>query len=240
MGMARWLRTLVIAATMAVTVIAALPAVSASADVGGLLGGLLGGGSQPPAPTPPPTTTPQPGAPQPNPLASGAASPAAPSGGQEKDPLLAPESSCPGQSDPGLPLPAQRRAMGCVLSFARVADGLPALHVFKPLQASAADKARDVRRCQKLSHDACGRKPWYWAARVGFLKGRWTFGEVLAFGGGQNGTVRGTMRRWLASKEHRAVILHPGFDLVGAGTVTGTFHGFRDTTIWVAHLGHRR
>lgn len=129
--------------------------------------------------------------------------------------------------------------MECMLSFARVADGLPALRAFKPLQASATGKAQDIRRCQRLSHEACGRKSWYWAARVGFLKGRWAFGEVLAFGGGQDGTVRGTMRRWLASREHRAVILHHGFDLVGAGTVTGTFHGFRNTTIWVAHLGDR-
>jgi uncharacterized protein YkwD len=237
--MARWPRTIVIGVTMALMVIAGAPAVSASADVGGLLGGLLGGGSQPPAPAPPPTTTTQQTAPQPNPLTSGGASPAAPPGGAARDPLLASESACPGQSDAGLAVAARERAMDCMLSYARVADGLPALRAFKPLQASATRKAQDVRRCQKLSHEACGRKSTYWAARVGFLKGRWVFGEVLAFGGGQDGTVRGTMRRWLASREHRSVILDRRFDLVGAGTVTGTFHGFRHTTIWVAHLGDR-
>jgi uncharacterized protein YkwD len=130
--------------------------------------------------------------------------------------------------------------MVCMQSYARVATGLPALRVNRSLRVSATDKARDIRRCQQLSHEACGRKFTYWIARVGFLKGAWVVGEVLAFGGRQRETVRATMRSWLSSKPHRAVLLHSGFNLVGVGTLTGRFHGFPGTRIWVAQLGYRR
>jgi uncharacterized protein YkwD len=130
--------------------------------------------------------------------------------------------------------------MACMLSYARVARGRPALRDYKPFLVSATHKAHDIRRCQKLSHTACGRDTWYWMARVGFFRGTWMAGEILADGPGQSGTVQGTMRRWLASKPHRAVIFHPRFDLVGVGTVTARFHGVRHTRIWVAHFGYRR
>jgi uncharacterized protein YkwD len=129
--------------------------------------------------------------------------------------------------------------MVCMLSYARVADGRSALRPYKPLRLSANDKARDVLRCQTFSHEACGRRFWYWMRRVGFFRGGRKVGEMLALGGGQSGTVRGTMTNWLNSSEHREVLLHREFDLVGVGTVTGSFRGFRGTTIWVAHLGGR-
>jgi hypothetical protein len=235
LGMAREVRTIIIVVTMAVTVIAVSPAASAPADVGDLLGAVWGGnGSEPPQQTPPQQPPPQSGPPD-----SGGPKSGDRSDGPPKDPLLAPESSCRGQSDPGLRPIAQKRAMVCMLSFARVAERLSALHAYKPLQASATDKARDIRRCQRLSHEACGRSPWYWIEHVGFFKGVWEAGEVLAVLGGERGTVRGTMRAWLDSEEHRAVLLHPGFNLVGVGTVTGRFRGFRGMRIWVAHFGDR-
>jgi uncharacterized protein YkwD len=129
--------------------------------------------------------------------------------------------------------------MVCMQNYARVADGLSAQRAYKPLRVSATDKARDIRRCQTLSHEACGRGPTYWLARVGFLKGSWVAGEVLAFGGGQRGTVRATMTSWLDSKPHRDVLLDRKFNLVGVGTVTGRFRGFTGTRIWVTHAGYR-
>ncbi|MFL5908003.1 MAG: CAP domain-containing protein [Solirubrobacterales bacterium] len=130
------------------------------------------------------------------------------------------------------------KAMVCMLSYARVAKGRHALRVYRPLQVSASHKARDVRRCQRLSHEACGRDPWYWIRRAGFFTGNWVAGEILADGNGQAGTVRGTIRIWLGSKPHRAVIFDPRFDLVGVGTVRGRFQGVRHMTIWAAHFGH--
>jgi uncharacterized protein YkwD len=212
------------------TLIAAAAPASAAADLGDILGILSGGqGTPPPAQPQPEPSTPAP-------------VPAKPSGGSaqsQKHSLLAPESSCPGQSDPKLPVAAQERAMICMQNYARAAKGRGALRLFKPLRVSATDKAHDIRRCQQLSHEACGRDFSYWIGQVGFLKGRWEVGEVLADGGGTRGTVRGTMRAWLASDTHRAVILHRGFNRVGVGLVMGRFRGYRHMRIWVAHLGDR-
>jgi uncharacterized protein YkwD len=226
--MGRRLRTIILLVGVGVAALIAPPA-SATADVGDLLGMLSGEGPTPSQPAPPEPRPPNSG---------GTGSPNRPV--QPPKGLLAPESSCPGQTDPSLSAAAQERAMVCMQSYARVAAGLHALRAYTPLRISATHKARDIRRCQVLSHDACGRDMSYWIARVGFFKGIWMVGEVLAVGGRQNGTVRATMTSWLHSKPHRAVLLHPGFDLVGVGTVRGTFHGFRGTRIWVAHLGYRR
>jgi uncharacterized protein YkwD len=230
-GMARRMRTIMLLVAVSAALAAVSQPASAAADVGDVLG-ILGGGQPQPTPTPPPPSRPQPSG------GGGAQSVSQPAG-PPKDPLLAPESSCPGQTDLGLRLAAQERAMVCMQNYARSASGLAPLRTNKPLRVSAIDKARDIRRCQVLSHEACGRDPSYWFARVGFLKGAWVAGEVLAYGGGQRGTVRSTMRSWLDSKPHRAVLLDRRFNLVGVGVLTGTFHGFRGTRIWVGHLGYR-
>jgi uncharacterized protein YkwD len=231
-GMAPGWRTITLVGVVSGMLIAA-PSPTAAADVGGLLGILGGDGSESPQPQPqppPPETTPDSGASQ---TLDGPGGPAA----TTKDPLLAPESSCPGQSDPGLPVAAQARAMVCMLSYARVAKGLSALRVYKPLRVSATRKARDIRRCHRLSHAACGRSAWYWIARSGFFRRPSLAGELLAAGGGSLATAHATVRGWLDSRPHRAALLHPGFDLVGIGTVTGRFRGAGPTRIWVAHLG---
>jgi uncharacterized protein YkwD len=230
-------RKILLIAGAGATLIAAAAPASAAADLGDVLGILSGGQGAPPpsSPSAPPTE------PQPQPASPSPGRTQSPSGSAQtsKDSLLAPESACPGQSDAKLPVAAQERAMVCMQNYARAAKGRHALRVFKPLRVSATDKAHDIRRCQQLSHEACGREFSYWIARVGFFKGSWEVGEVLADGGGQRGTVRGTMRAWLDSDTHRAVLLHRGFDLVGVGLVRGRFHGYPHTRIWVAHLGDR-
>jgi uncharacterized protein YkwD len=240
-GMGNRARKILLIAAAGATLIAAAAPASASADLGDVLGILSGGQGTPPPPSAPPNQPqpqPQPRPPSPSP----AGRTQSPSGSAQasKDPLLAPESACPGQSDPKLPVAAQERAMVCMQNYARAAKGRHALRVFKPLRVSATDKAHDIRRCQQLSHEACGRGFTYWISRVGFFKGRWEVGEILADGGEQRGTVRGTMRAWLDSDTHRAVLLHRGFDLVGVGLVGGRFHGYPHMRIWVTHFGDRR
>jgi uncharacterized protein YkwD len=225
--MGRAVRTIIIGIAVAVTVIAVPPPASA-ANLGDLIGIITGGESEPPQSPPPQPSPPQ----SPPPAPQGRPVPA-------DSKLLAPESSCPGQSDPSLSAAARARAMACMQSYARVAKGRKALRVFKPLRTSATNKTRDIRRCHKFSHEACGRDPFYWFRSVGFCQGTWLAGEVLAFGGGESGTVRATMRAWLGSEPHRAVLLHPRFNRVGIGSVTGSLRGVRDATIWAAHLGYR-
>jgi uncharacterized protein YkwD len=154
------------------------------------------------------------------------------------DSLLAPESACPGQSDASLPPVAQVQTMVCMHRWARSQEGLSGLHVSKQLRSSSTRKARDIKRCQDFSHDACGRNAFYWFKKVGFLRGTYGAGENLELGNGEAATVRGAMSAWLNSDEHRTVLLTPSFDDVGISVVSGTFRGFNGVAIWVAHFGY--
>jgi uncharacterized protein YkwD len=227
------LRTILLVVVGTVLLMAVSAPAAGAADLGDLLGllGGGGGGSPPPQEPSPPPSGPSP-SPQPQP------GPAAPQSNPipRQSQLLASEAECPGQTDAGLPAAERTKVMVCMLSHARAAKGRAELRVFKPLHSSAIHKAHDIRRCHVLSHEACGRDAFYWIQRVGFFNHRALAGEILAFGSRQNATALATMRAWLGSDTHRAVILHPGFNLVGVGTARGRIHGFR-VTIWVAHLG---
>ena len=154
------------------------------------------------------------------------------------DSLLAPESACPGQSDVSLPAATQVQTMICMHRWARDQKGLSGLHISKQLRSSSARKARDIRRCQDFSHDACGRDAFYWFKRVGFMRGAYGAGENLELGNSDAATVRGAMSAWLNSDEHRNVLLASSFDAVGISMVSGTFKGYSDVAIWVAHFGY--
>jgi uncharacterized protein YkwD len=154
------------------------------------------------------------------------------------DSLLAPESACPGQSDTSLSPAVQEQTMVCMHRWARAQQGLPGLHVSKQLRSSSDRKARDIRRCQDFSHDACGRDAFYWFKKVGFMRGSFGAGENLELGNGEAATVRGAMSAWLNSDEHRTVLLTPSFDDVGISVVSGQFKGFSGVAVWVAHFGY--
>src|SRR5262249_55142772 len=81
--------------------------------------------------------------------------------------LLAPESACPGQSDPSLSTATQEEAMICMSRWARNQEHLSGLSVSKQLRSSSTRKARDIRHCHQFSHYACGRDAFYWEQRVG-------------------------------------------------------------------------
>jgi uncharacterized protein YkwD len=164
--------------------------------------------------------------------------PASASASGSWDNLLAPESACPGQSDASLGIVAQERTMVCMHNWARTQKGLKALHSAKKLRVSSHRKARDIRRCQQFSHEACGRDAFYWFRHVGFMRGSYGVGENLAFGQGRLGTVRDMMSAWLNSDMHRSVLLTSRYDDVGISVVDGKLKGRRGVAIWVAHFGY--
>lgn len=63
-------------------------------------------------------------------------------------------------------------------------------------------------------------------------------GEAIAMRYGRRTLASRTLRNWLHSPGHRALILSPGFRYVGAGVKKGRFRG-HSATIWVLHLGSR-
>ena len=65
-----------------------------------------------------------------------------------------------------------------------------------------------------------------------------SLGEALALHFGFRPKIGGTVRRWLASSSHRAVILKPSANWIGVGMAQGRFRGSR-ATIWVLQVGRR-
>lgn len=163
--------------------------------------------------------------------------PASASASGSWDKLLAPESACPGQSDPSQSVAAQEQTIVCMHNWAREQQGLSALHISRKLQTSSHRKAKDIKRCRQFSHEACGRNAFYWFRRVGFMRGHYGAGENLAFGSGPLGTVRDTMSAWLNSTIHRTVLLTASWHEVGISVVRGHLDG-RRVDIWVAHFGY--
>jgi uncharacterized protein YkwD len=167
-----------------------------------------------------------------------AIAPASASASGPWDTLLAPETACPGQSDPSQPPAAQEQTMICMHNWARAQRGLGPLSMERHLLRSSRKKAKDIRRCGQFSHNACGRNAFYWVHRVGFETGHYGAGENLEFGQGSMATVRGAMSAWLNSDIHRSVLLTPDWENVGFNELKGTFEGRRGVAIWVAHFGY--
>ena len=63
-------------------------------------------------------------------------------------------------------------------------------------------------------------------------------GEALSLHFGFRPKVGRTVRRWLASPTHRAVLLKPSANWIGVGITRGRFRGAR-ATIWVLQVGRR-
>jgi uncharacterized protein YkwD len=154
------------------------------------------------------------------------------------DSLLAPESACPGQSDPTLPPATQEQTMVCMHNWARAQRGLGPMQNDGKLSRSSLKKAKDIRRCQQFSHNACGRNTFYWVQRVGFETGHYGAGENLEYGQGTMATVRGAMSAWLNSSIHRNDLLTPSWKDVGISVVDGRLDGHPAVAIWVAHFGY--
>ncbi len=154
------------------------------------------------------------------------------------DPLLAPESVCPGQSWLGGSVWWQEKTMLCMIDHARRTAGLPPLTADARLMDSADRKARDVLSCQQFTHTPCGRA---WTVHIDAVGYPWrTLGENIAWGTGPNGTVRKILNGWLQSPGHRGNLLSRDFADHGIALVVGTFQGWAGARIWVDQFGAKR
>ena len=106
--------------------------------------------------------------------------------------------------------------------------GLRPVRRSRALSRSARSYARAMMTRNVFGHGAANR------ARRRFRR----TGEALAMSRGHRLQTRRTVRRWMRSPGHRALVLSRGFRFAGAGVSRGRFHG-RRTTMWVLHLGGR-
>ena len=117
---------------------------------------------------------------------------------------------------------AAERAMVRAVNEAREDHGRRALSHSRPLARSAGRVAAKLMELDVMGHLE--------SAPAG--SGAW--GEALARHRGWRARARSTVRRWLRSPSHRAVILGR-FRAIGAGIKRGRSGG-RLTTVWVLHL----
>ena len=149
---------------------------------------------------------------------------------------IAPVSSCPNQTTPGLPAAAQVEVMLCMTNFARAANGLGPLTGSSPLARAAEGKSHDIIGCDEFSHEACGRAFTFWDQRYGYLKGCWKAAENIAWGTGSYSTVRAIMTAWLESPEHHANILGP-YKEIGIAVQVGDVEGEEEAAVWTQDFG---
>jgi uncharacterized protein YkwD len=115
----------------------------------------------------------------------------------------------------------------------RMAAGLRPLRFDDKLHAAARAHSADMIRRGYFGHGAFDRRISSFHVRAR------TIGENLAWGTGPYSAAKAIVQEWLASPEHRANLLRPGFSRVGVGSAVGTFVGRAGATVVTADFAGR-
>jgi uncharacterized protein YkwD len=112
-------------------------------------------------------------------------------------------------------------------------------------QARARNGLRPLRSSRALNSSASRFAGWLMSrgvlahrSRVSAGGGFSRLGEALALTSGRALGAGSTVRTWLRSPPHRAVVLTRSMNLAGVGVAQGRFQG-RPATIWVVQTGRR-
>jgi uncharacterized protein YkwD len=134
---------------------------------------------------------------------------------------------CPAAASAGGYVDAEMRAVKA-LNQIRTSNGLASLSVSRSLASSASAYSRYM-----LDHDFFGHQ-----ARIPVASRFRTAGETLAWHSGSRPGPRSTVRQWMNSPPHRAVLMSSAYRQVGMGMERGSLNG-QAATMWVAHFGRR-
>jgi uncharacterized protein YkwD len=105
----------------------------------------------------------------------------------------------------------------------RLVNGLQPLRADSRLERAARGHSTEMLRSGTFAHGA-------FAARIRSVGVRTPrVGENLAWSTGGATIAHTIVAMWLASPEHRANLLRPGYRLVGVGALRGSFDGRRNT-----------
>jgi hypothetical protein len=118
-----------------------------------------------------------------------------------------------------------RHALACEIARLRAKRGLGRLRENALLERASKRHAMDMVEHLYFSHESRdGAGPGERAARVGYAKPSctWRVGEVLAWGVAGRSTAAGTVRAWMASPEHRRILVSRKYDEIGSWMARGT------------------
>ena len=151
---------------------------------------------------------------------------------------LAPPSACAGAMIVGSGTTEERRALVCLINWARRRAGLRPVAQHRALRMSAVMKAQAIVSCGDFSHAPCGRAATAAAAAAGYRYSFWA--ENLYWGSQSLGTPYAAMRAWLLSPPHRKQIFAPIARDAGIASLrTPSFAGASQVTLWVLAVGRR-
>jgi uncharacterized protein YkwD len=129
-----------------------------------------------------------------------------------------------------------RSALLCLVNQKRAASGLRALKLDRKLQRAATRHARDMLRNHFFAHQRAGGPDLTERLRRAGWHGR-AWGETIAYGCGRMGTPRATLRMWMHSPPHRAILLSGTYRHGGLGVTDSALCG--RGSMWVLDVGRR-
>jgi uncharacterized protein YkwD len=134
----------------------------------------------------------------------------------------------------------QRRAMRCLVNYARRRRGLAPLRASAALDRAALSRAVAIRSCNDFSHTPCGQGFLLVYVRSGYRTVTGQVGENIAYGEDYLGSARSSMAQWLVSPGHRENLFDRGWREVGVAMVKAArlFGGF-NVEVWVVNFGRR-
>ena len=111
------------------------------------------------------------------------------------------------------------------MNEARQGHGLVPLRIDSRLQRTARRHSSAMLRSDRFAHGAFATR----IRRAGVRARR--VGENLAWGVGALAQAHSIVNTWLASPEHRANLLRPGYRTVGVGERKGNFGGYAGAVV---------
>jgi uncharacterized protein YkwD len=107
-------------------------------------------------------------------------------------------------------------ALLCAINVERAKHGLPALPADPRVAIAASRHARDMVRRRYFAHKRAGGPSLSKRLKRAGWRGR-AAGEAIAYGCGTLATPLATLRMWLKSPPHRAILLSSSWSAAGVG-----------------------
>jgi len=129
-----------------------------------------------------------------------------------------------------------RSAVHCLVNHARSRNGVRSMHGDGRLARAARNHARDMVHRRYFGHQRIGgRSPAGRARAVGWRGS--ALGEAIAWGCGRSATPASTVRAWLNSPGHRAILLSGSYGRIGIGLAKRAPVTCRGGATWVLDAG---
>ena len=122
------------------------------------------------------------------------------------------------------------------INHVRARHGLDPVDASRALHRAAIRHSDDMVYRDYFSHTSpSGSTMVHRILRTGYVSGySWVAGETLAWGWGSKTGARATVRAWMHSPEHRAILLSPRYRVIGAARACGSFLGYSGACVWTA------